>query len=100
MAETILFVHGMFQNAASWNGWVRFFGERGYGRVAESWLLHEGEPAALRLNPPPGLGDLRLETVIERYADLARAQPTPPLVIGHSLGGLIAQKLVELGLVR
>ncbi|WP_143393465.1 hypothetical protein [Fimbriiglobus ruber] len=74
LADTILFVHGMFQNANSWNGWVTFFYERGYDCVAVSWPLHDGELSALRSHPPEGLRDLRLQTVIDHYVGLIKAK--------------------------
>lgn len=98
MKATIFFIHGMFQNAKSWGQWTRYFGELGYECIAESWPLHVGEPGELRRNPPAGLGDLRLQTIIDRYASLIESRHFPPIVIGHSVGGLITQKLVERGL--
>lgn len=100
MKETVLFIHGMFQNAKSWRNWVRCFSTRGYDCIAESWPLHVGEPADLRTNPPPCLGDLRLQTVIDYYAELIRIRTIRPIAVGHSAGGLVVQKLVELGVVR
>jgi len=100
MNDTIIFIHGMFQNAKSWSAWTKYFSDRGYECLAKSWPLHEGEPSALRAHPPAGLGDLRLQAVIDEYAALCQAQPRPPIVIGHSVGGLIVQKLAELGLVK
>lgn len=98
--KTIIFIHGMFQNAKSWDRWVEFFTAKGYHCIAESWPLHEGEPANLRANPPAGLGELRLATVIEKYRQLAAAQPEKPIIIGHSVGGLITQVLVNEGLAQ
>lgn len=94
----IVFIHGMFQNPKSWQGWTRYFSERGYNCVAPAWPLHEGEPSALRENPPQGLGDLKLKTVIEAMESVVR-QYDRPVVIGHSVGGLITQLLLAKGLV-
>ena len=54
--QDIVFIHGMFLNPRSWQPWVRFFEERGHRCHAPAWPLHDGEPEALRENPPPGLG--------------------------------------------
>ncbi|CAM3891581.1 alpha/beta hydrolase [Mucilaginibacter galii] len=96
--KTIIFIHGMFQNAKSWEPWVEYFRAKGYNCIAESWPLHEGEPADLRANPPTGLGELKLATVIEKYRQLAASQTEKPILIGHSVGGLIVQILVNEGL--
>ncbi|MVN89698.1 alpha/beta hydrolase [Mucilaginibacter aquatilis] len=100
MKGTIIFIHGMFQNAKSWNNWVEHFTAKGYNCIAESWPLHEGEPAELRANVPNGLGELRLATITDKYRQLAAAQTEKPIIIGHSVGGLITQILVNEGLAK
>lgn len=100
MKETILFIHGMFQNEKSWMGWIHFFERLGYQCLAPSWPFHEGEPAQLRRQVPEGLGDLRLQTVIDMYSDNIRKMDTTPVLIGHSVGGLIVQALVNKGLAK
>ncbi|OOQ59245.1 alpha/beta hydrolase [Mucilaginibacter pedocola] len=97
--KTIVFIHGMFQNPKSWHKWVAFFTQRGYKCIVPAWPLHRGEPNALRQNPPAGLGDLHLQTIVNEMKAVVRALPEPPIVIGHSVGGLIAQLLVAEGLV-
>ena len=65
MKKTIVFIHGMFQNPKSWEKWIAYFNEKGYNCIAPAWLLHEGKPADLRNNPPAGLGDLNLQTIVD-----------------------------------
>lgn len=98
MKKTIIFIHGMFQNDKSWNGWVSFFTAKGYTCIAEPWPLHEGEPEDLRHHVPKELGSLRLKTVIEKYEALAIAHGGDAVLIGHSVGGLIVQLLLNKGL--
>lgn len=88
----------MFQNAKSWDKWISYFSAKGYNCVAESWPLHEGDPSALRKHPSQHLGDLRLEEVIEKCAELVRKTDTQAILIGHSVGGLIVQALINRGL--
>ncbi|MFD0792905.1 alpha/beta hydrolase [Mucilaginibacter litoreus] len=96
--KTIVFIHGMFQNPVSWEKWIAYFNEKGYNCLAPSWPLHEGEPAKLRNNPPQGLGDLELKTIADKIESVIRQQPEPPILIGHSVGGLIVQLMVAKGL--
>lgn len=98
MKKTIIFIHGMFQNAKSWDNWVIYFMAHGYNCIAESWPLHEGEPRELRTNISPALGDLRLKEVVDKYADLIAATDRGAILIGHSVGGLIVQSLINKGL--
>ncbi|MCW1915879.1 alpha/beta hydrolase [Luteolibacter sp. GHJ8] len=100
MNSKIIFIHGMFQNPKSWREWVSFFEATGFEALAPAWPLHEGEPSDIRANIPAGLGNLTLAEVYGHFHTLAAAEPEPPVVIGHSLGGLVAQKLLADGLVR
>jgi pimeloyl-ACP methyl ester carboxylesterase len=100
MKNTIIFIHGMFQNPKSWDNWIRFFEARGYNCIAPAWPLHEGEPAQLRDNPPAGLGDLELQTIVNNIEDVIASQTEKPIVIGHSVGGLIVQLMLEKGIVE
>lgn len=94
----IIFVHGMFQNPKSWEKWIGRFSSAGHNCVAPAWPLHEGEPRSLRDNVPEGLGDLSLGDVIASIEQVVRGYDKPVL-IGHSVGGLIAQVLLARGLL-
>lgn len=94
----IVFVHGMFQNPKSWDKWTAYFGGEGFNCVVPAWPRHEGDPAALRANPPEGLGELRLATVIDSIEAVVRGL-NKPIMIGHSVGGLITQIMLDRGLI-
>jgi pimeloyl-ACP methyl ester carboxylesterase len=96
MSKSIVFVHGMFLNPKSWERWRAFFSEKGYNCSAPAWPHHEGDPARLRNNPPAGLGGLHLQAAEDAIARAAAAHDEP-ILIGHSLGGLIVQRLINRG---
>jgi len=100
MKKNIVFIHGMFQNSKSWEKWITYFSEKGYNCIAPSWPLHEGVPADLRDNPPADLGDLELQTIINEMERLVNSLPEKPILIGHSVGGLIVQILVQKGMAE
>lgn len=100
MKPNIVFIHGMFLNPKSWDAWIGYFQELGYACEAPAWPLHEGDPAALRRNSPKELGELTLAQVYGHYKALLETRSEPPIVIGHSMGGLIVQKLAADGLIR
>lgn len=100
MKNTIVFIHGMFQNPKSWEKWMAYFSERGYNCLAPAWPLHAGEPAELRQNPPAGLGDLSLNDVVGSIEELILKLDEKPIVIGHSVGGLIVQLLINREMVK
>ncbi|RYD38089.1 MAG: alpha/beta fold hydrolase [Verrucomicrobiaceae bacterium] len=99
MKPHLIFIHGMFLNSKSWQPWISYFESIGYHCEAPPWPFHEGEPSALRTSVPEGLGRLDLKTVYTHYENLLRGRQDV-IVIGHSLGGLIMQKLMAAGLVR
>lgn len=93
----IVFVHGMFQNPVSWEKWITFFQGLGYECTAPAWPLHDGDPAGLRANPPANLGKLRLKDVIQSMQSAVGSER--PIMIGHSVGGLITQILLNHDLI-
>ena len=94
--KTIIFIHGMFQNPKSWEGWMAYFNNKGYRCIAPAWPYHEGEPAGLRNDPEPELGNLRLQTIIDEFERIA-SKTEEAILVGHSVGGLIAQVLINKG---
>jgi pimeloyl-ACP methyl ester carboxylesterase len=99
VSQTIMFMHGMFLNPKSWEKWQDFFGRRGFETIAPAWPLHEGDPRELRHNVPPGLGELSLDAVISRMVEAA-APHKDVILVGHSVGGLLVQILVNRGIAR
>jgi len=84
-------------NNRTWDGWKTFFEQEGYTCYAPAHPKHGGEPWELRAHPPQGLADVQFQdwlTALERFID---ELPEKPILIGHSFGGLTAQKLVEAG---
>ncbi|HEX4048189.1 MAG TPA: alpha/beta hydrolase, partial [Elusimicrobiota bacterium] len=59
-----------------------------------------GEPPALRRHIPVETGHVALRDIVEQFAVLAAAQPEKPVLIGHSIGGLVVQVLVNRDLAR
>lgn len=96
-SKTIVFIHGLFMNNQAWDEWKLFFEKEGYTCHAPANPKHEGNPAELRANPPEGLATVRFEDWISNLERLIDALPEKPILIGHSFGGLTAQKLVESG---
>jgi pimeloyl-ACP methyl ester carboxylesterase len=93
----VLFVHGMYMTGKSWDPWVRHFESQGYTAHATSWPCHNGEPAQLRADPPKELADLTLDTVLDSYRLLLDGLDDLPLLVGHSMGGLVVQLLLQQG---
>lgn len=97
MKRDVVFVHGMFMNPKGWEPWVTYFTERGHRCLAPAWPMHEGDPATLRASPPEGLGALTLGAVVDAIAKVIDALDAPPVLVGHSMGGLVVQRLIASG---
>jgi non-heme chloroperoxidase len=98
-AVPVVFVHGLWLHSSSWDPWVELFAARGYAPVAPGWPGDAPTAEETRAHPEAvaghGIGD-----VTDSYAALIAGLPAPPVVIGHSFGGLIAQRLHGRGLSR
>ncbi|HEY5081180.1 MAG TPA: alpha/beta fold hydrolase [Bauldia sp.] len=84
MRPPILFIHGAFTRARRWRPWLSYFADAGFECLAPSLPAHD-PPDPSRL-AGLGFGDY-LDAMTAACATLDR----PPIVIGHSMGGLIAQ---------
>ncbi|HEY8721766.1 alpha/beta hydrolase [Pengzhenrongella sp.] len=93
----LVFIHGMYMTGSSWNAWAERAAARGYLTHTPSWPFHRGEPADLRANIDPGLGALTFADVTGALKGFLDGFPERPILIGHSIGGLLVQKLVNDG---
>ena len=98
MTKTILLIHGAWLNANSWEYWRARYEAKGYTVIAPSWPGDERDPAALRASPLPALAKLSQKQIVAHYEDIIRALPEKPILIGHSLGGVFVQHLLDRGL--
>ncbi|WBB75083.1 alpha/beta fold hydrolase [Micromonospora sp. WMMD1128] len=78
----------------SWEHWADRYAARGFRVLTPAWPGMDREPAELRADPTPIAGQ-RIPTIVDHYAAIIRELPRPPIVMGHSFGGLIAQLLLD-----
>ncbi len=97
MDETIVFVHGMWVDGGYWAHVKRFFEEKGY-RCLTPTLRHHGRPPAE--GPHPELGTTSVLDYVEDLEAEIRVLDAPPVLIGHSMGGLLVQILAGRGLAK
>jgi pimeloyl-ACP methyl ester carboxylesterase len=95
-SKTIVFIHGLFMNPESWKPWIQYFEKKGFTCHAPAYPFHEGNPSELRSNPNPELGKITFSEVIFSLSYFIDLLPEKPILIGHSMGGLAVQKLIEL----
>jgi pimeloyl-ACP methyl ester carboxylesterase len=94
--ETILLIHGMWMTPHSWEPWVDRYTQGGHRAVAEGWPGIDRAPADIRRDPS-ALRGLGLDAIVGHYAEIVRSLDRPPILIGHSFGGLVTQLLLDRG---
>ncbi len=98
--KQIVFITGAFVTNHCWDEWRTWFENKGYSTVAPPWPYKNGTAQDLR-DKQPGDVDLALLTldeVINSYVEIITSFPEKPIIIGHSLGGLMTQIIVNRGL--
>lgn len=98
MTKTIMLIHGAWLNSVSWEGFKARYEAKGYTVVAPDWPYDNRTPAELRRAPHPALARTGQVAIIDHYESLIRALPEPPILIGHSAGGVFVQHLLDRGL--
>lgn len=95
----VVFIHGAWLHTLAWESWVERFAGRGFLAFAPGW---PGQQPELRdvLRDPEEFGDIGLDALTDHYARFMRSLDVPPVIIGHSVGGLVAQHLLGAGLGR
>jgi pimeloyl-ACP methyl ester carboxylesterase len=98
----IIFIHGMFMTPTCWDRWLSFFKDKGMAGQAPAWPEHDKSVQALNQNVAEnrGLAHLTFLQLIAHYESLITKLPEKPVLIGHSVGGLIVQVLVNKGLAK
>jgi len=97
MQQVVFMIHGMWGGGWQWENYRGVFEPEGYRCVAPTLPYHDVQPGSA---PDPRLGT----TSLLDYAGFLEAEigklDSPPILIGHSMGGLLAQMLSARGLAR
>ncbi|MBV8252139.1 MAG: alpha/beta hydrolase [Chitinophaga sp.] len=94
--RTIMMIHGAFVCAATWDNWKQYFENHGYKVVVPPWPHKTASAVDLRKRHPDHLiASLQLQDLVQYYTDIASVLPEPPVIMGHSTGGLVTQLLLQ-----
>jgi pimeloyl-ACP methyl ester carboxylesterase len=89
----VLFIHGLWLHQSSWSAWEEFFGTEGYQTLAPGWPGDQDTVELARANPD-SVADKGVEEVVDHFAGIIDGLDAPPILIGHSFGGMIAERLL------
>jgi pimeloyl-ACP methyl ester carboxylesterase len=95
----LLLIHGAWLSARSWENYVEYFGARGFAVSTPEWPRKEGDVEEIREHAEEVAG-LGLTEIVDHHAELIDTLDAPPVLIGHSFGGLIVELLLDRGLGR
>ncbi|MEO8765608.1 MAG: alpha/beta hydrolase [Ginsengibacter sp.] len=95
--RTIVFIHGLWIHTSSWQPWMDFFNQHGYKTLNPAWPGDLPTIAECRANPE-SIANRGVTEIADSYARVIASLSEPPIVIGHSFGGLIAQVILGRGI--
>ncbi len=96
-ARPVVFIHGLWLHATSWTPWMDLFRDNGYQPIAPGW---PGEPDTVEeaRNHPELVADTTIDAATAHFANLIADLDEVPVLVGHSFGGLIVEKLLGEGI--
>ena len=95
--NNIVLIHGLWMTPLAWEYWAHHYTERGYSVYAPSWPGMERDIRALRRTPET-YAQIGIKQIVDHYEQLVVEFGEPPILIGHSFGGLVVQELLDRGL--
>ncbi len=97
MAKTIFMIHGMWGGPWYWENYIGYFKAKSYNCIAATLRYHDMDP---KDEPDPRLGRMSLLDYADDLEKEIRGLKEKPVIMGHSMGGLLAQMLGARGLAE
>jgi pimeloyl-ACP methyl ester carboxylesterase len=94
--QTIVLIHGFWVTPRSWEDWVAYYEAKGHRVLAPAYPGLEVEVEALNADPTP-IENLTVDKVVERLEAVVGELESPPILMGHSAGGVFTQLLLDRG---
>lgn len=89
----VVFIHGLWISHTAWDPWIEHFAAQGHHAIAPAWPGEHTTSEETRQTPSDQAG-FGIDELTEYFAHVLEQFDTPPVLIGHSFGGLVAQKLL------
>lgn len=91
--KTVIFIHGAWSAGDIWNNYKTHFSEKGYQTISPTFSYHS--PSA-----NDSLIGVSMEDYVSEIRKIVNSLATPPIVVAHSMGCIIAQRLAMEGLIE
>ncbi len=95
MKKTIMLIHGAWVTPDCWENFRTYFESKGHACIMPAWPYMNRPVIELRESPDPQLKHTTIKSLVDHYENQIRALPEPPILMGHSFGGLIVQMLLD-----
>jgi pimeloyl-ACP methyl ester carboxylesterase len=88
----LFLIHGMWSTPHVWDWFAERYREQGHVVAAPALPYHDVDPAA---PPSPLLSTIGVQDYVDALLAALRELPERPVIVGHSMGGMLAQKVAE-----
>lgn len=95
--DTIVLIHGFWVTPRSWEHWITYYQAKGYKVIAPAYPGFEVEVESLNRDPSP-IEDVTVPQIRAHLESVVKSIETPPILMGHSAGGVFTQLLLDSGL--
>jgi alpha-beta hydrolase superfamily lysophospholipase len=95
----LMLIHGAWLSSGSWDTFATYFRDLGFEVSAPEWPRKEGDVSALR-DSADDIKGLGITEIVDHYASAIEQLGEPPVLVGHSFGGLIVELLLDRELGR
>jgi pimeloyl-ACP methyl ester carboxylesterase len=92
----IVLIHGFWVTPRSWENWITHYEAKGHRVIAPAYPGFEVEVEALNADPTP-IEQLTVPAIMEQLESVVGGLDTPPVIVGHSAGGVFTQLLLDRG---
>jgi pimeloyl-ACP methyl ester carboxylesterase len=94
--DTIVLIHGFWVTPRSWEDWKAHYEAKGYRVLTPAYPGLEVEVEAINADPSP-LETLTVPAIVEHLEAVIAELDAPPILMGHSAGGVFTQILLDHG---
>jgi pimeloyl-ACP methyl ester carboxylesterase len=90
--KNIVFIHGAWSTSNVWNNYKTYFSEQGFNTVSPTFASHS-------IERDDSLIGVSMEDYVNQIRVVLKTFKKPPIVVAHSMGCVIAQRLATEGLI-